>query len=62
MYGRDITIEWDDVEDYLDIVESWQITELKDKLENYVARNIDVDNCISWSFTAQRYCMKKVQA
>ena len=61
MYGNDITIEWDDVVDYLDIVESWQITELKDKLEDYVARNFDVDNCINWSFIAERYCMKKVQ-
>ena len=66
MYGKDITIEWDNVADCLDVVESWQITELKDKLENYIreniAKNIGVDNCINWSFIAQRYCMKKVQS
>ena len=36
MYGMDIIIEWDEVTDYLDIVECWQITELKSKLEQYV--------------------------
>ena len=62
MRGNDITIEWDDVTDYLDIVESWQITELKDLLEDYIVSNISVDNCMNWSCTAQRYYMKDVQA
>ena len=62
MYGKYITVEWDDVTDYLDIVESWQIIKLKDKMEDYVASNITEDICITWSFIAQKYYMKKVQA
>ena len=61
MYGDDITVEWDEVTDYLDIVECWQISELKDELEQYVANNIILDNCINGSLLAQRYSMKKVQ-
>ena len=62
MYGDDLTIEWNDVADYLDIVESWQLSEIKDKLEDYIGRNIDPDNCITWLFIAQRYYMKKVKS
>ena len=34
MYGNDLEIEWNDVADYLDIVESWQLSEIKDKLDS----------------------------
>ena len=62
MYGEDIIIEWKDIRDFMDIVECWQIFELKDKLEDYVGSNINTDDCITWSVLAQRYQMKKVQA
>ena len=62
MYGENIIIEWEDITDYLDIVECWQIPDIKDELEEYIVGNIDVDNCNNWSLLAQIYHMKKVQA
>ena len=55
IYGADITIRWEEVPDYLDIVECWQLMELKAKMEEYILGNINVHNCISGSLLAQKY-------
>ena len=61
IYGRDITIEWNDIEDYLDIIEMWQMTELKHKLEAYIVSNVDTNDCLDWVFEAQRYHLHVLQ-
>ena len=60
MYGRNISIEWDDVMDYIDLIEMWQMYELKNKLEDYIVINIDTNNWIHWLFIAQIYHMHKL--
>ena len=61
MYGVNISIEWDDVVDYLDIIEMWQMTELKDKLEAYIVSNIDTNDCLDWVFVTQKYHLHVLQ-
>ena len=58
--GEEICVQWDDVTDYLDIVEAWQMTDLKDKLEEYIISNINTENCLDLAFVAQRYNTDKV--
>ena len=62
MYGRNISIEWDDVVDYIDLIEMWQMDKLKDELEDYIVMNINIDtnNWIPWLCLAQRYHMHKL--
>ena len=60
IYGKEITIKWNDVIDYIEIVEEWQMTDLKDKLEDYIISNINVETCLHWVFEAQRYNTEKV--
>ena len=60
IYGEEISFRWDDVMDYLDIVEAWQLPNLKDKLEEYIISNINTENCLNLAFAAQRYNTEKV--
>ena len=62
MYGKAISIELGEVMDYMDIIEMWQLLELKNKLEDYLFNNIDEDNCIMWYCMANRYMLAKVAA
>ena len=63
MYGRNISIEWDDVMDYIDIIEMWQLKDLKEELEDYIIRHIDVskNSWINWFFTAKKYHMRNLK-
>ena len=65
LYGEDISISWDSVTDYLDIVEMWQLIELKDELEDYIVTNIDIDikfnNCMHWMDIVETYHMAKLE-
>ena len=61
IYGMDISIEWDNVIDYVDIVEMWQMAELKDKLEGYIVRNINTHDCKEWVLVAQKYHLHLLQ-
>ena len=63
MYGEDISIEWDDVVDYIDLIEMWQLKELKDELEDYIVMNIDINasNWMHWFCIARKYHMRKVE-
>ena len=61
IYGENINIEWDDVMDYMDIIEMWQLKELKDELEDYIMKNIDINNSANWVFVAQKYHMGKLE-
>ena len=60
IYGKGITIKWNNVMDYVDIVEAWQMPDLKDKLEDFIITNISMENCLHWVFAAQRYNTEKV--
>ena len=61
IYGENINIQWDDVMDYMDIIEMWQLKELKDELEDYIIKNIDINNSVDWFFVAQKYHMGKLE-
>ena len=62
MYGKAISIEWDDVMDYMDIIEMWQLLELKIKFEDYIIKNVDEYNCVKWYCMGNRYMMAKLAA
>ena len=61
VYGDEISIEWDDVMEYMDIIEKWQLQKLKDELEDYIITNVDVRNSVSWFFISQKYNMPKLE-
>ena len=44
IYGQDILIQWQDIMEYLDAVNLFQLTKLKQHIEDYVIDHIDPDN------------------
>ena len=64
-YGKNISIAWDNVIDYVDIAEMWQLLQLKDELEDYIVTHIDADinNCIPWHWVdvAEKYHIEKLE-
>ena len=65
LYGEDISISWEDVTDYIDIAEMWQLIELKDELEDYIVTSIDAhrNQCayMRWVDIAEKYRMQKLE-
>ena len=63
IYGENISIERDNVIDYIDIAEMWQLLQLKDELEDYIVTNTDADinNCMHWLHIAEKYHMVKLE-
>ena len=59
-YGKTTCIEWLHIKDYVDIVEIWQLTEVKALLEIYIADNISLNDCIDWFIYADAYHMEHV--
>ena len=61
-YGEVTSIEWEHIKDYVDIVELWQLLEVKGMLETYIGENISPDNCIGILFMyADAYHMEHVK-
>ena len=60
IFGEVINIQWEDIIDYVDIVEMWQILSLKDELERYFIKNYHKKNCTLLWIMAQTYGMKKL--
>ena len=54
-YGREITIKWEQVVDYLDVIEYFQLPHLKSQVENYIIENIAPKNAIHWCQVAAKY-------
>ena len=59
-YGDDTCIEWKQIKDYVDIVELWQLTQVKPELEAYIAKDVVLQNCIDWFIFADTYHMEHV--
>ena len=59
-YGEDTRIEWKQIRNYLDVVELWQLTQVKHVLEAYIAENILLRDCIEWFLYADAYHMEHV--
>ena len=59
-YGKDACIEWEQIRDYVDIIELWQLAQLKPILEAYIAKNIVLQDCIDWFIYADTYHMEHV--
>ena len=57
-YGENVCIEWEQIKDYVDIVELWQLARVKLVLEAYITDNISSKNCIEWFFYADSYNME----
>ena len=60
-YGTKTCIEWEDIKDYVNIVELWQLPQVKAMLEPYIRENISPDNCIDWFVYADAYHMEHVK-
>ena len=59
-YGNETCIGWEEIKVYVDIVELWQITQVKPVLEAYIARNIPPQDCMDWLNFADTYHMEQV--
>ena len=61
--GEDISIAWDDITDFIDIAELWQLVQVKDNVEDNIVINVDPDtnNCIHWMDIAEKYHIEKLQ-
>ena len=57
-YGKNVYIEWEQIKDYVDIVELWQLAELKPVLEAYIAKNVSLQDCVEWFILADAYHME----
>ena len=62
-YGQTTSIDWNHIKDYVDIVELWQIAEVKDILEDYIAENVTPHNSswTDWFHHADTYHMEHLQ-
>ena len=61
LYGRKLSVDWDDVEEYLNAVERFQLPKLKKKLEEYIGQNICAQNCLSLYQLADRYGLQQLR-
>ena len=59
-YRKDVCTEWERIKDYVDIVELWQLAQVKHVLESYIAENIVLQDCIEWFSFADAYDMECV--
>ena len=59
-YGKDACIEWTQIRDYVDIVELWQLAQVKPVLEAYIGENIVLPDCFEWFMFANVYQMEFV--
>ena len=60
-YGEAVTIKWEDVMKYVDVIEQWQVTDLKDHVERYISSNVNIFNFTDLTSIAAQYNMEKVQ-
>ena len=51
---------WKQIRDYVAIVEPWQLAEVKPVLEDYIAKNISLHDCVEWLLYADAYLMEHV--
>ena len=62
IYGEEIRIECNDIIDYIDIVEMWQLTELKHEIDKYMTTSLDVNCSIPCMLNvAEKYCLEKLE-
>ena len=63
LYGEEINIEWDDILDYTDIAEMWQLIEFKEHLEDYMVTNVKLNRHVhcNWLDIADKYNMEKLE-
>ena len=57
-YGKDSCIQWKHIKDYVDIVELWQLAQVKPVLEAYIADNILPKDYVEWFLYADSYHME----
>ena len=60
-YGKDLHIEWQRIEDFVHIIELWQLDSMKLVLEEYIAKNMSPHDCMHWFFCADTYHMACLQ-
>lgn len=61
-YGEEITISWDKVADYLDAAETFQLLELKVKIEEYMCQYVTPDNCLQMLEYANLYYLDQLKS
>ena len=65
LYGAAIHVDMKDIIDFVDIVELWDLADVKSKLQEYInnnmGRTLQTDNCIRWYAFADSYNMNSVK-
>ena len=60
-YGRQVVIELDEMDEFVDAVEMFQLCDLRSQLEKIMMRRVSLVNCLQWSILADRYGYKKLK-
>ena len=59
-YGREISIELQHLEDYLDVIEIFQFSDLKKEVEECIKTRVDASSAIHWYKVATKYNLQEV--
>ena len=62
MYGREITVAWGEVAEYLDVVATLQLDELKKQIEEYIIKHTTKDNAIENCRLAETFGLLELKA
>ena len=59
IYGREIVIQYENIKDYLRIVDSFRLDYLHNQIDLYVSAFIHLGNAVQWYVLAHRYRLKE---
>ena len=62
MYGREITIQWEEIEDYMDVIEIFQLLDLKNQLEENMTKHVAPNNALQLCRLAAKYGLTNLKA
>ena len=58
LYGREISIKWEHMEDYLDVIEHFQLSNMKKQVEKCIFTEVDASSAIHWCKIATKYALQ----
>ena len=61
IYGRQVTIKWEQIEDYLDVIGHFQLSNMKKQVDNCIMTEIDASNAIHLCKVATKYNMQELK-
>ena len=61
MYGREVTIQLDQVEDVMDVIEIFQLSRMKKQVEEFMVTKVDANSAIHWCKIATKYDLQELK-